>query len=201
MLSLVTIQLKAGKLKQAVSDVATVLQLMESAPLNAAWDTLWQQHIAINERSEHTVTALQLVCYLAEAGACDKSEAVRLCLQLLRIVKPDGIPNDQVAEELAQAAAQLESADIDSSLVDLVTACGPRQTQHCLQLVAATRAHQERQQRLYSALMTALGFHVQGGRQPAALSGSELLAYAKALLSGPAPGEHLTNGISGPCLK
>jgi hypothetical protein len=113
---------------------------------------------------------------------------VRLCLQLLRVVWADGIPDNEVADSLAQAAAELDSEDIDSYLVLLMLACGLKQVQPCLQLVAATQGAEGRQQRLYTALMTSLGIYVQGGRLPDGLRSSDTIALAGALLTG-IPGE------------
>jgi hypothetical protein len=104
--------------------------------------------------------------------------------QLVRIARFEGIPSAQAAEMLAQAAAVLDSEDIDTSIVSLVQACGAKQVQPCLQLVVATRATKQWQQRLYTALITALGIHVQGGRLPASLSGPDILALARVLLNG-----------------
>jgi hypothetical protein len=195
MLDLVTTRLAAGDLKQAASDMATVLQIVESDSQNPSRDYWGHMRGSISRSSNETILAFKLVCRLAAAGevACERSEAVRLGAQLLRITKPDGIPSIEVAGILAQAAVVLDSEDIDSSLVALVQSCGAKQVPPCLQLVVETRANQGRQQRLYSALTTALGIHVQGGRLPAALSGADILVLAKVLLSG-VPGEARPGG-------
>jgi hypothetical protein len=190
MLDLVAMRLAAGDPKQAASDMATVLQLVEAASANTARDQWGYVRHSISRSSNDTMTAWELVLRLAHSGeaACEKSEAVRMGAQLVRIARSEGIPTVQAAEMLAQAAAVLDSEDVDSSIVSLVQACGSKQVQPCLQLLVATRATKERQQCLYTALITALGIHVQGGRLPASLSGADILALARVLLNG-TPGE------------
>jgi hypothetical protein len=111
---------------------------------------------------------------------------------VLQLVKSkevaDGIPDIEVANMLAQAAAALNSEDVNAYLLSLVRACGPKHVQPCLQLVTAADRAQGRQERLFLVFTDALGLR-PGGGLPVETSPKDVVALARALLSG-IPGGH-----------
>jgi hypothetical protein len=168
--------------------MAAALQLLEADERNPVKE--WKSFTTTYRReTADTITALRLLCQLAASGACERSEALRMGAQLLRIIKNGdagvpaaGIPTDELAEVLAQTAAELDSDDTDSAIAALLQAWGPKQPGPCLHLVAASSAAGERQQRFCTAFMTALGIHEQGGTLPAAVAEADVVTLAVALL-------------------
>jgi hypothetical protein len=162
--------------------MAVMLHLMESGEGWPLRDHLG--NMFTTTYSDQTIRAFKLVCQLADAAptASGKSEAIRMGVQLIRIITPFGLVSSDMAKSLAQAAAKLGSDEIDSTVEDLVGANGPKQLGTCIQLVAASRASETRQKRVWTALMTALGIHQRGGQLPASYSTNDVVALAKALL-------------------
>jgi hypothetical protein len=164
------LQLVASRLqvdpRQAASDMAEALQRLEERKRRRkdSWDSYSEDIEYECDRSigEQTITAFRLLCQLAASGACEKSEAVRMGAQLLKFIKCDGIPSVEVAAELAQTAAVLDSDEIDTAIASLVQAWGLKQPRPCMYLVAASSAAGARAQRYRTALMSALGFREQG---------------------------------------
>jgi hypothetical protein len=161
--------------------MARVLHLVgRAAERRVKYNWSWQQ----------SRLAFQLVCQLANpaTAACEKSEAKRMGAQLMRIIEADDLSLMLMADMLAQAAAVLDSEDIDSSIVSLIQARGSRNVGSCIDLVTTSCGFEERQRRFLSALMTAVGQAGSGGQLLSSISRWQVLALARVLLNGK-PGE------------
>jgi hypothetical protein len=185
MLNLVAKRLKEDP-KQAASDMAAMLHLVELDERNPVRDRWGQLRTKYRRDVKHTEQIFRLLCQLADLGeaACEKSEAVRVGAHLLRIIEAEGIPSYAIANAVAQAAASLDSDGFDSAVDSLLKAWGPKQLGTCFDLVAASQASEPRQKRFLTALMTALGLHGQGGQLPEFYEVPEILTLANALLEG-----------------
>jgi hypothetical protein len=168
--------------QQAASDLAEALQRLEERKRRgkASWDS--DEYECDTSIGEQTIMAFRLLCQLAASGACERSEAVRMGCQLLAITKSDGIPSVEVAAELAQTAAVLDSDEIDTAIASLVQAWGLKQPRPCMYLVAASSAAGARAQPYRTALMSALGFREQGGKLPASVAEADVVALARLIL-------------------
>jgi hypothetical protein len=177
--------------KQAASDMATVLQLMEAA---LAANRRWRNHNYYRFRIDQHVRAVHLLCRLADLGeaACEKYEVVRMGVKLLRVLKTEDIQNLDMAEALARAARSLGAEEFDSAvdalIPSLVQACGPLPPSSCFRLVAVSHGCEARQRRFLTTLMTALGLHKQGGQLPASFTNQYVDDFANFVLGG-TPGE------------
>jgi hypothetical protein len=185
MLRLIAKRLQAGDCRQAVSDMAVMMELVENEECKPFRDEYGYVRIPIYD--DQATYTFKLVCQLADLAttASEKSEAVRMGAQLTRILMmPYGILSAKVAEVLAEAAAKVNSDVFDVSIEALVQAWGPKQLGGCMWLVSSCRASESRQKRFWIALMAALGIHQQGGQLPAAYSVDDAVALARILLAG-----------------
>jgi hypothetical protein len=158
-------------------------QLVEDAEgkLRTKWD-----YVPTTTFHGQVMQALQLVCQLADSAttASGNSEAILLGVWLVHIIILYGITSADMAQALAEADAKLSSDKFDFAIEALITAAGPKHLGSCIQLVAASSASRARQQRSWSALMTSLGIHQQGGQLPKSYSVDDVVALARVLLEG-----------------